>query len=187
MRFTETELAGAYLIELEPKADRRGFFARAWCQDELAALGLNTQVVQCNIGHSAFAGTLRGIHNQRAPHEEAKVVRCVRGAVYDVIVDLRLESPTFRQWSAVELTAESRKMLYIPQGIGHGYQTLTDETEIFYQTSEFYHPESSTGVRFDDPAFGIQWPLPPSSLSDADKTWPLYDSLLLTTNSTNEN
>lgn len=182
MKFIETKLDGAYLIELERKTDCRGFFARSWCRDELAAHGLNTHIVQCNVGYSALAGTLRGIHYQQIPHEEAKVVRCVQGAVYDVIVDLRSDSPTFGQWNAVELTAENRKMVYIPEGFGHGYQTLVDETEIFYQTSQFYHPESATGVRFDDPAFGIQWPLPPSSLSDADQNWPAYDSILLTTN-----
>ncbi len=172
MKFTEISLRGAFLIEMEPKTDDRGFFARSWCRDEFSTRGLNTQIVQCNVGFSDRAGTLRGIHYQQAPHAEAKVVRCTRGAVYDVMIDLRPDSTTFGEWHACELSVENRLMIYIPEGFGHGYQTLADETEIFYQTSEFYHPESAVGVRFDDPAFSIDWPVQVTAISDTDRSWP---------------
>ncbi|OAD21867.1 dtdp-4-dehydrorhamnose 3,5-epimerase [Candidatus Thiomargarita nelsonii] len=158
MIFTETKLKGAYIIDLEPIADERGFFARSWCQKEFEAHGLNPNLVQCNISFNKTKGTLRGMHYQVAPHEEAKLVRCTKGAIYDVIIDLRPESSTFKQWVAVELTAENYQMLYIPEGFAHGFQSLADNTEVFYQMSEFFHPECARGVRWDDPAFNIEWP-----------------------------
>jgi dTDP-4-dehydrorhamnose 3,5-epimerase len=158
MKFLRTKLPGPYVIELDRQEDERGFFARAWCQEEFAAHGIDLQVVQCNISFNRRKGTLRGLHYQVAPHAEKKVVRCTRGAIYDVILDLRPESPTFKQWFAAELTAENYRMLYIPVGFAHGLQTLADDTEVFYLMSESYHPESARGVRWDDPAFGIQWP-----------------------------
>ena len=157
MRFIETRLEGAYIIEPEPIEDERGFFARTFCVREFEAHGLNPCVAQCNISFNKKKGTLRGMHYQVAPHAEAKMVRCIRGAMYDVIIDLRPESPTFKEWIAVELTANNRRMLYIPEGFAHGFQTLEDETEVFYQMSEFYHPEAARGVRWDDRVFGIEW------------------------------
>ncbi|RKY07690.1 MAG: dTDP-4-dehydrorhamnose 3,5-epimerase [Planctomycetota bacterium] len=157
MIFTETPLKGAYIIEPERIEDKRGFFARAWCAREFAERGLNPNLAQCNISFNKKKGTLRGMHYQAPPHEEAKMLRCTKGSLYDVIVDLRKDSPTFKQWFSVDLTAENRKQLYIPEGFAHGFQTLEDETEIFYQMSEFYHPENARGVRYDDPAFGIEW------------------------------
>ncbi len=174
MIFTEIDIPGAFTVEFEEKTDDRGFFARSWCEREFAALGLANKIVQCNVGYSTRAGTLRGIHYQDAPHAETKVVRCTRGAVYDVIVDVRPDSPTYGKWSGRELTADNRLMLFIPEGFGHGYQTIENDTEIFYQTSEFYHPESATGIRYDDPAFVINWPLPITAISDTDRSWPDY-------------
>jgi len=157
LKFTETQLKGAYIIEPELIRDERGFFARSWCQKEFTERGLNSNLVQCNISFNLKKGTLRGMHYQAKPHEEAKLVRCTMGAIYDVIIDLRPESPTFKQWVAVELTAENRKMLYIPEGMAHGFQTLVDNTEVFYQMSEFYQAESASGVRWNDPAFNVEW------------------------------
>ena len=158
MIFTETKLKGAFVVEVERLGDERGFFARAWCCREFEARGLNPRLVQTNISYNAKKGTLRGLHYQVAPHEEAKVVRCTMGAIHDVIVDVRPDSPTFRQWVAVELTAENRRMLYVPEGFAHGFQTLRDDTEVFYQMSEFFAPQAARGARWDDPAFGIEWP-----------------------------
>ncbi|MBN1221235.1 MAG: dTDP-4-dehydrorhamnose 3,5-epimerase [Anaerolineae bacterium] len=158
MIFTQTKLAGAYIIEPELISDERGFFARTWCQREVEAHGLNPRLVQCNISFNKKSGTLRGMHYQIPPHAEAKLVRCIMGAIYDVIIDLRPGSPTFKQWAAVELTAENRVMLYIPEGFAHGFQTLVDNTEVFYQMSEFYHSECARGVRWNDPTFAITWP-----------------------------
>ena len=158
MIFRETKLKGAFIIEPERLEDERGLFARTFCKEEFKAHGLNSRVVQCNISFNKKKGTLRGMHYQVAPHEEAKLVRCTRGAIYDVIVDLRPDSPTFKQWVAVELTADNHRMLYIPEGFAHGFQTLEDNTEVFYQMSESYHPESARGIRWDDPMFGIKWP-----------------------------
>jgi len=172
MIFTKTSVAGAYLIDVKRIGDDRGFFGRLWCEKEMAEMGLVSRIRQSNIGVSTRAGTLRGLHYQRAPHQEVKIIRCPRGAIYDVIVDLRPESPTFKRWFATELNAENSRMLYVPEGCATGYQTLVDDTEICYHTSEFYHPESATGVRFDDPAFGIEWPLPVSAISDNDVDWP---------------
>ncbi len=170
----ETELAGAYVLEVERRDDERGFFARVWCAAELGAAGLDARVSQINVGFNHRRGTLRGLHFQRAPHAEVKIVRCTAGAVYDVIVDLRPESPTHRRWIGVELTDENHRQLYVPAGFAHGYQTLTDSAEISYLTSVPYAPESATGVRFDDPAFGIGWPEPVTVISDADRSWPDY-------------
>jgi dTDP-4-dehydrorhamnose 3,5-epimerase len=158
MKFIETKLKGAYIIEIDRIEDDRGFFARSWCQKEFTERGLNPNLVQCNISFNHKKGTLRGMHYQIKPHEEAKLVRCTQGAIYDVIIDIRMESPTFKEWVAVELTAENRKMLYIPEGMAHGLQTLEDNTEVFYQMSDFYHPDSARGIRWNDPAFQIKWP-----------------------------
>jgi dTDP-4-dehydrorhamnose 3,5-epimerase len=175
MIFTETKLRGAFVIDIERRGDERGFFARAWCQEEFAARGLGTNLVQANIAFSQRAGTLRGLHYQVKPHEEAKLVRCTRGAVYDVIVDLRPESPTYLQWVSVELTADNRTMLYVPEGFVHGYQTLTDNAEVLYQVSHVYSPESERGVRWDDPAVGIEWPkIDTRIISEKDRSWPNY-------------
>ncbi len=158
MQFVPTKLAGAFVVEPEPRGDERGFFARTFCRDEFAARGLNTTWVQCNVSFNRRAGTLRGLHWQADPHPEVKLVRCTAGAAFDVIVDLRPGSPTYRQWVAVELSADNRKAVYIPAGFAHGFQTLADGTELFYQMSEFYYPELARGARWDDPALGIEWP-----------------------------
>jgi dTDP-4-dehydrorhamnose 3,5-epimerase len=171
MIFTETRLPGAYLIEPELRHDERGFFARTWCQNEFAIKSLQTQWAQCNISFNRQRGTLRGLHYQTAPHEEAKLVRCTMGAIYDVIVDLRVDSPTYRQWLAVELTAQNRLMLFIPTGFAHGFQTLMDEAEVFYQMSAFYAPECARGVRWDDPAFQISWPVERRIISERDQSF----------------
>jgi len=155
--FAETPIEGAYVIDIERVEDHRGFFARTWCANEFAKHGLNPRLVQCNISFNAASGTLRGMHYQAAPHGEAKLVRCTMGSIYDVIVDLRESSPNYLRWYGVELSAANRRMLYIPEGVGHGFQTLVSDSEVFYQMSEFYHPESQTGVRWNDPAFGIHW------------------------------
>jgi len=158
MIFIETKLKGAHIIELEPVSDERGFFARTWCKNEFEAHGLNPNLAQCNTSFNKKKGTLRGMHYQAPPYEEAKLVRCTMGAVYDVIVDIRKESETFLQWIARELTAQNRKMLYVPEGFAHGFQTLEDNSEVFYQMSEFYHPEYSQGIKWDDPVLNIKWP-----------------------------
>jgi dTDP-4-dehydrorhamnose 3,5-epimerase len=172
MIFTATKLAGAYIIEPEPIEDDRGFFARSWCEKEFAAQGLNSQLVQCNISFNHRRGTLRGMHYQAAPHGECKLVRCTAGGIYDVIIDLRPDSPTYTQWVAVELTAANRQALYIPAGLAHGFQTLTDGAEVLYQMSEFYHPESARGVRWDDPKFQVSWPVSEITISDRDRQYP---------------
>jgi dTDP-4-dehydrorhamnose 3,5-epimerase len=175
MIFRETKLPGAFIIDVQCLEDDRGFFGRSFCRHEFAGRGLNPEVAQCNISFTREAGTLRGMHYQAAPHAEAKLIRCVRGSVYDVIIDLRRESPTFKQWIAQELSENNGRMLYVPEGFAHGFQTLMDNTEIFYQMSEFYHPESGRGIRWDDLVFGIQWPLGDRViLSDRDRNWPDY-------------
>jgi len=171
MIFTETALKGAFLIEPERLHDDRGFFARTWCQKEFQAHGINTNVAQCNISYNKKKGTLRGMHYQSAPCEEARLVRCTAGAAYDVIIDLRPDSITFRNWVSAELTAENRKMLYIPEGFAHGFITLTDNTEFFYQMSEFYMPDYARGVRWDDPAFNIKWPIDVVMISERDRQY----------------
>lgn len=163
-----------YLIEPEPVSDERGFFARTWCKNKFAAKGLNPNLVQCNISYNKVRGTLRGMHYQKAPHAEAKLVRCTQGAVYDVIIDLRTESKTFKQWFGVELTAENRKALYVPEGFAHGFITLKDDTEVLYQMSEFFHAECATGVRWNDPVFAIQWPINPKVISERDLVYSAF-------------
>ncbi len=172
MIFTPTPLAGVYLLGLAQKPDPRGFFARTWCARELAERGLETRVAQCSISYSARRGTLRGMHFQAPPHAEVKLVRCLRGALLDVVIDLRPESPTFCGHVAVELNQENRLAIYVPAGCAHGLQTLVDDTEISYQMSEFYDPELSRGVRWNDPAFGIPWPILPPILLPRDEAYP---------------
>jgi dTDP-4-dehydrorhamnose 3,5-epimerase len=172
MLFTETRLSGAYIIELERVNDERGFFARAFCRQQFEQHGLNSSVAQCNISYNRKKGTLRGMHYQVAPYGEAKLVTCVAGSIYDVIIDLRAESATNRQWFAVELSASERSMLYIPEGFAHGFQTLEDNTEVFYQMSTFYEPGSARGIRWNDPGFAIPWPKVPRIISDRDKSYP---------------
>jgi dTDP-4-dehydrorhamnose 3,5-epimerase len=172
MRFTETELTGAWIVDVEPRDDGRGFFARTWCRDEFAGHGLDPRLVQCNVSFNRRRATLRGMHFQRAPHQEAKVVRCTRGRVLDVLVDLRPGSRSFCRWVGVELSADNHRMLYVPEGVAHGFQTLEDDTELFYQMSETYHPDSAAGVRWNDPRFGIAWPIGSPILSERDAAFP---------------
>jgi dTDP-4-dehydrorhamnose 3,5-epimerase len=173
--FTETELKGAYIIELERLNDERGFFARTFCRGEFRVHGLNPNLVQCNISFNRQRGTVRGMHYQVSPHGECKLVRCTMGAIFDAIVDLRPESISFRRSVALELTAENRKMLYIPEGIAHGFQTLVSDSEVLYQMSEAYHPESARGVRWNDPAFSIKWPIMENlTVSEKDLRYPDY-------------
>lgn len=175
MKFHPTPLHGAFTIELEKRGDDRGFFARFFCQKEFEAAGIPTSIVQINNSLSAKAGTLRGMHYQLPPAAEVKVVRCIRGALFDVIIDLRPDSPTYGQWFGAELTAENRLMMYVPQGFAHGLQTLADDTEAFYLVNAYYGPDEERGVRFDDPKFGIKWPRPPADLSPKDRGWPDFD------------
>lgn len=172
MKFTETRLKGAFLIEFQPVADARGFFARAFCRREFEAHGLNPAVVQVNASFNPHAGTLRGMHYQVGPAREAKFVRCTSGAIHDVIIDLRPASSTYRQWVGFDLTAENRDSLYIPEGFAHGYLTLAPKTEVFYQVSEFYSPSHERGIRWNDPAFAIRWPLEPRVISPKDAAFP---------------
>jgi dTDP-4-dehydrorhamnose 3,5-epimerase len=175
MKFIETELKGAFIVELEILEDERGFFARTWCRREFEQHGLNPDFVQCNISFNRNKGTLRGMHYQAPPFEEAKLVRCTMGVVYDVIIDLRPNSKTFMQWIDVELSAENRRMIYIPEGVAHGFQTLENDTEVFYQMSEFYAPEYARGVRWNDPKFNIQWPDDVRIISEKDKNFKDFD------------
>ncbi len=174
MIFTETDLKGAFVIEPEAKEDGRGFFARTWCRREFQRHGLNPQLVQCSISFNKRKGTLRGMHFQAAPHQEAKLVRCSQGAIHDVIIDLRPESQTFRRHFAISLTSLNRLMLYVPEDFAHGFLTLEDSTEVFYQMSEFFSPESAQGIRWNDPAFGIPWPTPISAISERDESYPNF-------------
>jgi len=171
MIFNETKLKGAYLIELAKIEDERGFFARSWCQHEFAVHSLNSRLVQCNISLNNQSGTVRGMHYQLPPYAETKLVRCTQGAIYDVIIDLRPDSPSFLQWIGVELTAENHRMLYAPDGFAHGFQTLVDHSEIFYQMSEFYAPDFGHGVRWDDPLFKLSWPQAASVISAKDQQY----------------
>lgn len=173
MIFSETKLKGAFVIEPQLLKDERGFFARTFCMKEFETHGLFVKFVQCNISFNLRKGTLRGMHYQAKPHEEAKLVSCTKGAIYDVIIDLREDSPTFRKWIAVELTERNYKMLYVPEGFAHGFQSLEDDTEVFYQMSEFYHPESTKGLRWDDPAFNISWPHHETIISERDRSYLL--------------
>lgn len=174
MLFKELGVRGVYLIELERRSDERGYFARMFCEDEFAQHGLCHRFIQVNTGFNPQAGTLRGMHYQEAPHAEVKLVRCARGRVFDVALDLRPESPTYRQWAGVELSAEAANMLYVPEGCAHGYLTLEADTELAYFTSCRYAPGAARGVRFDDAAFGIQWPAPAMLVSKADREWPAF-------------
>jgi dTDP-4-dehydrorhamnose 3,5-epimerase len=172
MRFEETDLPGVWLIDPVPARDERGFFARTFCTREYAERGLVAGFVQHSTSHSSRCGTLRGMHFQRAPHQEIKVVSCLKGAIWDVVVDLRPWSSTFCKWRGFELSADNRRQLYIPEGMAHGFQTLRDDSEVGYLISAFYAPEAASGVRYDDPRFAISWPLPVSSISDKDRAWP---------------
>lgn len=172
MYFRETSLVGAFIIDIEPHKDDRGLFARTFCSREFAEHGLCAEFVQCDLSYNRRRGTLRGMHFQLPPHGEAKLVRCVAGGIYDVIVDLRRNSPTFRKWLAVEVTSSNRRALYVPADFAHGFQTLTDGAEVFYQMSEFYRDGEAGGVRWDDPAFGITWPIADPFLSERDASFP---------------
>ncbi len=175
MLFIPTRLEGAFIIEPQKRGDTRGFFARSWCCREFAQHGLEFNPAQANIAYNNRAGTLRGMHRQISPHEEAKLVRCTRGVLYDVIVDLRPDSPTHCQWIGVELTQDNHRMLFVPEGFAHGYLTLSTDSEVFYLVSEFYAPEAERGVRWDDPAFSIKWPdMDDYLISDKDRSWPDY-------------
>jgi dTDP-4-dehydrorhamnose 3,5-epimerase len=177
VKFTETHLAHAYLIDLDKRADDRGFFARAYCEREFAGHGLMPRFVNTNLSLTRRKGTLRGMHYQRPPHAEAKLVRCTRGAIYDVIIDLRPESATWGQWLGVELTADNHRQLYVPEGFAHGFVTLMDDTEVTYQVSAFFAPEAEGGVRWDDPAFAIEWPVDVLEMSEKDRHWPLHGAV----------
>ena len=174
MKFVETKLKGSFIIDPERLEDERGFFARSWCQQEAKQYGLEPRWLQCNISYNKSKGTMRGMHYQAAPFEEAKLVRCTMGAICDVIIDLRPESVTFKKWTAVELSSENRRMFYIPEGFAHGFLTLQDNTEIFYQMSEFYAPAQARGLRWNDPAFGILWPTDITVISDQDQNYPNF-------------
>jgi dTDP-4-dehydrorhamnose 3,5-epimerase len=176
MIFTPVPIHGAFLVDLEPIADDRGSFARAFCRREFAEAGIEFDVVQCNLARSKSAGVVRGLHYQRSPADERKLVRCVAGSIFDVIADLRPDSPTFRQAWWTELDTIERRALLIPPGVAHGYQSLEDGTEVFYMTDQYYTPELETGVRFDDPVLGITWPLPAGNVSPRDRRWPLLQA-----------
>ena len=173
MIFTETKLAGAYLVELERHEDERGFFALSWSAKEFVARGLDARLVECNVSFNRKAGTLRGMHYQQSPHGQIKLVRCTRGAIFDVIIDLRPDSPTFKQWVGVELTADNHSALYVPEDFAHGFQTLTGDSEVLYQMSSPYEPSAGRGVRWNDPAIRIELPLPVNVIAERDATFPL--------------
>lgn len=172
MVFTETPLKGAFVIDLEPRTDNRGFFARSFCEKEFKQHGLKTDIVQANVSQNVKKGTVRGMHYQRPPHAEVKMVRCVNGAVYDVIVDIRPESPTYLKWTGVELTRENRRMLYVPEGFAHGYQALVDDSEVLYMVTQFYAPDHEAAIRWNDPLIGIEWPLEDVTISPKDAAHP---------------
>ena len=172
MRFTELALKGAFLIEIEPVSDERGFFARCWSRDDLAAQGLQDDLPECNLSFNARRGTLRGLHYQAAPFEQAKLVRCTRGAIYDVIVDLRAGSSTQSRWQAVEITMENHRLVYVPAGFAHGFLTLCDSTEVAYQMTGNYASAHARGIRWDDPSIGVTWPMAPTVISTRDRSYP---------------
>jgi dTDP-4-dehydrorhamnose 3,5-epimerase len=172
MIFRETELPGVHVVELEPRHDERGFFARVWDPDELRAAGLEPKLAQISLASNVHRGTLRGLHFQADPHAEAKLVACVRGALHDVVVDLRPDSPTYRRWFGIELRAGEGRLLFVPEGFAHGYLSLEDETEALYLISAPYVAEAARGVRWDDPVFGIEWPFDPVVISERDRSWP---------------
>ena len=177
MRFEPAGLDGTWHVDLEPHEDERGFFARVWCATEFAAHGLSDTLRQCSVSYNRRAATIRGLHYQAAPVEEAKVVRCIRGALYDVLVDLRPASPTFMRWVGLELTADNRRALYVPPGVAHGFQTLTDGCEVLYLIDRDFEPSQARGVRWNDPAFGVRWPLAPEVISERDRSYPDFRSM----------
>ena len=177
MIFTELPLPGAFAVDLQELRDERGFFARSYCAAEFAAKGLGPELRQCSVSYNARRGTLRGLHYQDAPHEEHKLVRCTAGAIYDVIVDIRQSSPTYRRWYGAELTMANRRSLFIPPGFAHGFVSLTDGAEVYYMISVAHAPEFSRGLRWNDPAFAIEWPLAPTVISARDAAYPLMDAL----------
>jgi dTDP-4-dehydrorhamnose 3,5-epimerase len=173
MHFSQTSIPGAYLVEVEPHEDERGSFERTWCAREFAERGLATRLAQCSLSFNERAGTLRGMHYQLPPRPETKLVRCIRGAIYDVLIDLRPDSPCFKAWVAAELSAHNKRAIYVPEGVAHGFQTLEDASEVMYLISEFYSPEHGRGVRWDDPAFGIEWPAAVARyMSERDRSYP---------------
>lgn len=174
MKFTETKLAGAYIIDLHQLEDDRGFFARTFCTQELEEHGLISDVKQANMSRNPKAGTMRGMHYQVDPYQETKLVRCTRGALYDVIIDLRKDSPTYKEWIGVELSEENGRALFVPRDFAHGFVTLTDDTDAFYIVSQSYVPGAEAGIRWNDPQFGIEWPIEPTLVSDKDANWPDY-------------
>jgi dTDP-4-dehydrorhamnose 3,5-epimerase len=174
MLIRPTNLAGVRLIDLEPATDERGFFARTFCTREFAAQGLETSFVQHSTSRTLRAGSVRGMHFQRVPHEEVKLLRCIKGGICDVLVDIRPDSPTYMRWEAYELSSDNRRQLYVPAGLAHGFQTLAPETEVSYLISQFYAPEAAAGIRHDDPAFAIAWPVPVADVSAKDRNWPDY-------------
>ena len=179
MKFTETKLKGAYIIDLELKQDYRGFFARTFCAKEFEAYNLKPTVAQCNLSFNYKEGTLRGMHYQIPPATETKLIRCIKGAIYDVIIDMRPDSPTYLEHIGVKLTAENRRALYVPEMFAHGYQALADETEVIYQVSEFYTPNRERGLHYDDPLLGIEWPMPVSEISEKDTNWSLLENTVI--------
>lgn len=175
MQIEQAAIQGVYSVTLEPISDERGFFARSWCKQELRKFHLDFDIVQCNISHNHHAGTLRGMHYQEYPAEEEKYIRCTHGAIYDVVVDLRPKSPTYRRWVSFLLSASNYVMLYVPRGCAHGFLTMEKDTEVFYQMSQYYASEHACGVRWDDPAFGIQWPFPPVLVSEKDLSYGKFN------------
>ncbi len=176
MIFTETKLKGAFILEIKQIADERGFFGRSWCRKEMEEHGLNGNVVQANTSFSKSKGTIRGLHYQKHPYEETKLMRCTKGAIYDVIIDLRKDSPTFLEWIGVELTENNYKMLYVPEGFAHGFITLADNSEVTYLVTQFYTPGAEAGIRFNDPQFNINWPVEVSTVSEKDKSHPYFNA-----------
>jgi dTDP-4-dehydrorhamnose 3,5-epimerase len=174
MIFGATQLDGAWLIDIDPREDGRGWFARTWCRQELVTQGLDAEIAQESLSFNRRRGTLRGLHFQQPPHEETKIVRCTHGAIFDVVVDLRPRSPTYLRWQGFALTAENRRAIYVPKGFAHGFQSLADDAEVAYLISTFQAPGAASGCRYDDPAFGIAWPLPVTVISDRDRDWRLF-------------
>ena len=172
MKFVQTSLPGAYVIELEKRSDERGFFARSFCVDELSSIGFDKTIVQANVSYNKHKGTLRGLHFQEAPFAETKIVRCTKGRVYDVIVDMRNDSQTYKKWFGIELSETNHKALFVPEGFAHGYVTLTEGAEVFYLVTALYNKDAERGIRYDDPAIGIQWPVVVEHVSEKDKKWP---------------
>ena len=174
MQFKTTNIRDVYVVDLDKHNDERGYFARAWCKNEFDKMGLKSTIVQCNLSFNHKKGTLRGMHYQIHPFEEVKMVRCIQGKIFDVVIDLRKDSDTYKQWIGIELSDENHRMLYVPEGFAHGYQTLEDNSIVYYQVTEFYQPGSETGTRWDDPAFKIEWPHKITSISDKDRNHPDY-------------